>query len=79
VELGDDSKHVVKGVGEASYQLDLGNSISIKDVFLVQGLNNNLLSISSLEDQGFIVDFVDRQVLLWHKGSIIYSSIVIGV
>jgi hypothetical protein len=36
VELGDDSKHALKGVGEASYQLDLGNSISIKDVLLVQ-------------------------------------------
>lgn len=30
VELGDDSNHVVKGVGETSYQLDLGNSISKK-------------------------------------------------
>jgi hypothetical protein len=43
VELGDDSKHAVKGVGEASYQLDSGNSISIKDVLFVQGLKKNLI------------------------------------
>jgi hypothetical protein len=50
VEIGYDSKHAVKGVGESSYQLDSGNSISIKDVFIVQGLKKNLLSISALED-----------------------------
>jgi hypothetical protein len=33
VELGDDSKHVVKGIGEASFQLHSGNPISIKDAF----------------------------------------------
>jgi hypothetical protein len=61
VELGDDSRHAVKGVGEASYQLDSGNSISIKDVLFVQGLKKNLLSISALEDKGFKVAFVDGQ------------------
>jgi hypothetical protein len=30
VELGDDSRHGVKAVGEASYHLDSSNSISIK-------------------------------------------------
>jgi hypothetical protein len=50
VELGDHSRNAVNGVGESSYQLDSGNSISIKDVFIVQGLKKNLLSISALED-----------------------------
>ena len=79
VELGDDSRHAVKGVGEASYQLDSGNSISIKDVLFVQGLKKNLLSIYALEDKGFKVAFVDGQVLLWPKSSSIDSTIVIGV
>jgi hypothetical protein len=69
VELGDDSRHAVKGIREASYQLDSCNSISIKDVLFVQGLNKNLLSISALEDKGFRVAFVDGQVLLWPMGS----------
>jgi hypothetical protein len=50
VEIGDESTHAIKGVGEAFYQLDSGNSISIKGVLLVQGLKKNLLSISVLED-----------------------------
>jgi hypothetical protein len=79
VELGDDSRHAVKGVGEASYQLDSGNSISIKDVLFVQGLKKNLLSISALEDKGFRVAFVDGQVLLWPKSSSIDDATVIGV
>jgi hypothetical protein len=79
VELGDDSRHAVRGVGEASYQLDSGNSISIKDVLFVQGLKKNLLSISALEDKGFRVAFVDGQVLLWPKSSSIDSTTVIGV
>ena len=64
VELGDDSRHTIKGVREASYQIDLDNSISIKYILFVQGLKKNLLSISFLEDKGFRVAFVDGQVLL---------------
>jgi hypothetical protein len=79
VELGDDSRHAVKGVGEASYQLDSSNSISIKDVLFVQGLKKNHLSISALEDRVLRVVFVDGQVLLWPKGSSIDLAIVIGV
>jgi hypothetical protein len=65
VELGDDSKHAIKGVGEASLQLDSSSPISIKDVLFVQGLKKNLLFISALEDKGFRVAFVDGQVLIW--------------
>jgi hypothetical protein len=61
VELGDDSRHAVKGVGEASLQLDSGKPISIKDVLFVQGLKKNLLSISALVDKGFRVAFVDAK------------------
>jgi hypothetical protein len=39
----------------------------------------NLISISTLEDPGFRVDFFDGQVLLWTKGSSIDSATVIGV
>jgi hypothetical protein len=67
VELGDNSKHAVKGVGEASLQLDSGNRLLIKDILFVQNLKKNLLSISALEDKGFRVAFVDGQFLLWSK------------
>ena len=45
----------------------------------MQGLKKNLLSISSLEDKGFRVAFVDGQVLLWPKISSIDSTTMIGV
>ena len=79
MELGEDSKHTVKGVGEASLQLDSSNHISIKDVLFVQGLKKNLLSISALEDKGFRVAFMDGQVLIWPKNSNIDKVIMIGV
>jgi hypothetical protein len=79
VELGGDSRHEIKGVGEASYQHDSSNYISIKYVLFVQGLKKNLLSICALEDKGFIVAFVDGQVLLWPNNSSIDPTNVIGV
>jgi hypothetical protein len=79
VVLGDDSKHAIKGVVEASLQLDSDNPLSIKDILFVQGLKKNLLSISALEDKGFKVAFVDGQVLLWPKNSSINKATVIGV
>ena len=77
--LGDDSKHAIKGVGEASLQLDSSNPLSIKDILFVQGLKKNLLSILVLEDKDFRVAFVDGQVLLWPKNSSINKATVIGV
>ena len=50
VEIGDNSKHDVKGVGEASFRLDSGMSVNMKNILLVPGLKKNLLSISALED-----------------------------
>jgi hypothetical protein len=79
VVLGEDSKHAIKGVKEASLQLDSGNPLPIKDILFVQGLKKNLLSISASEDKGFRIAFVDGQVLLWPKNSSINKDIVIGV
>jgi hypothetical protein len=78
VDLGDYSKHVVKGIGEASLQLDSSNHILIRDIFFVQNLKKNLLSISSLENKCFMIYFVDG-FILWLKNSSIDTSTVIGV
>ena len=58
---------VVKGSGEYSYKLALGKNLKMKDVIYVLGLNNNLLSISTLDAKGIRVAFVDVQVLMWKK------------
>ena len=78
VKLGDDFQYPIKGVGEASYKLDSGKSIKMKDVLFVLGLKNKLLSISALDKKGFRVAFVDGEVLLWQRGKTIEDAIVIG-
>ena len=49
VSLGDDYQYPIKGVGEASYKLDSGDPLKMKDVLYVPGLKKNLLSISALD------------------------------
>ena len=62
VMLGDDSQYPIKGLWEASYKLDSGKPMKMKDVLYFPGLKKNLLSISSLDKKGFIVSFVDRKI-----------------
>jgi hypothetical protein len=40
-------------MGEATYKLDSGTLMRMKDVLYVPGLKKNLLSISSLDKKGF--------------------------
>ena len=52
--------------------------MKMEEVLYVPGLKKNLLSISSLEEKGFRVAFVDGQVLMWPRGKTIDDAIVIG-
>ena len=79
MKLGDDYQYPIKGVGEASYKLEFGRILKMKDVLYVPGLKKNLLSISGLEKKGFRVAFVDGQVLMWPRGKTINDVVVIGV
>jgi hypothetical protein len=79
VKLGDDYQYPINGVGEASFKLDSRKLMKIKDVLLVPGLRKNLLTISALEEKGFRISFVDREVLMWPKGKSFNDAIVIGV
>ena len=38
VKLGDDYQYPIKGSGEASYKIDFGKSLKMKDVLYVLGL-----------------------------------------
>jgi len=59
--------------------LEHGGNVSINNILYVPCLKNNLLSISSFEDKGYRVSFVDGQVLVWKIKSSFESSKVIGV
>jgi hypothetical protein len=79
VKLGDDYQYPIKGVVEASYKLDSGKRMKMKDVLYVPGLKKNLLSISALDEKGFRVAFIDGEVLMWPRGKSIDDVVVIGV
>jgi hypothetical protein len=66
-------------MGEATYKLDSGTPMRMKDVLYVPGLKKNFLSISSLEKKGFRVSFVDGEVLMWYKGKNIEDAVVIEI
>ena len=78
VKLGDDYQYPTKGSGEASYKLDSGKYLKMKDVLYVPGLKKNILSISALDAKGMRVAFVDDQVLMWPKGKTIDDATLIG-
>jgi hypothetical protein len=52
--------------------------MKLKNVLYVPGLTNNLLSISYLDKKGFIVSFINGEVLMWPKGKTMEETIVIG-
>ena len=64
VSLGDDYQYPIKGMGKSTYKLDSGTLIKMKDVLYVKGLKNNLLSISTLDNKGFRVAFIDGEFLI---------------
>ena len=68
VSLGDDYQYPIKGIGEASYKLDSGTPMKMKEVLYVPSLKKNLLPISTLDKKGYRVSFIDGKVLMWPKG-----------
>ena len=77
VKLGDDYQYPIRGSGEASYKLDSGKYLKLKDVLYVPKLKNNFLSIYTLDSKGIIFSFVDNQVLMWKKGNIIDDATIV--
>jgi hypothetical protein len=78
VELGDNVKYAVKGVGTTSFQLKSGKPLKMSEVLYVPRLKKNLFSISTMEDRGYAVAFVDGKVFAWRKGLSLDSTEVIG-
>ena len=77
VKLGDDYQYPIKGSRESSYKLDLGKSLTMKEVLFVLRLKKNLLSISALDAKGMWVAFIDGQVIMWPKGNTIDNVVMI--
>jgi hypothetical protein len=79
VVLGYDAIYNVRGIGNSTFQLDSDMQLQLKEVLYVHRMKRNLVSISSLEDKGYKVTFLEGRVLAWKKYSHINYSKVIGV
>ena len=75
--LGYEYKYPIKCIGEASYKIDSGTPMKMKEVLYVPG-SKNLFSISALDKKGYRVAFIDGQVLMWTKGKSIEDAVVIS-
>lgn len=67
--LGDNATCPIKGTGFVSFHLDFDQTIHLEEVLNVSGLKKNLVSISTLEDKGFKVAFINGKVRAWPRGS----------
>jgi hypothetical protein len=79
VKLGDDYQYPIKRVEEASYKLDSGKPMKMKEVLYVPGLKKNLISILALDEKGYRVAFVDGNFIMWPIGNTFDDVVVIGV
>lgn len=76
--LGDNATYPIKGTVSVSFHLDFGQTIHPQEVLYVPRLKKNLVSISSLEDKGFKVAFIDGMVLAWPRQSSLKDSFTLG-
>ena len=78
VELGDDVRYEVNGVGSISLQLEFGSTLHLEEVLYVPGLKKNLISVSVLENKGYSV-VSEKKALLWQRGIPLKQTETIGV
>jgi hypothetical protein len=65
---GGGMARVVRGVGNVRFQLEFAGLLEIDGVLFVPGLSVNLISVSSLEDVGYIVLFKREHVFIYKEG-----------
>jgi hypothetical protein len=79
VKNGACTRHAVKGVGCVRFQLESGVSLEVDEVMYVPELKVNLLSISTLEDMGYEVMFIDGHVLIRAEGAALDAAARLGI
>jgi hypothetical protein len=79
VEPGMGTKHVVQRSGIVQFHLESRDVLGVTNVLWVLELMRSVLSISTIEEKGYVVLFRDRKVLFMTRGSILKSIVVLGV
>ena len=62
IEMGDDERYSVSGVGTIAFQREHGALITLTDVKYVLGLNKNFVSVAMLEDKGYDLSSVKEML-----------------
>jgi hypothetical protein len=79
IELEDDRRYKGQGFGIVSCQRESGKPLWFADVLYVPGLTKNLISLSTLEDNGYEVSFCKGRVFIRPTGSSQKMNRMIGV
>jgi hypothetical protein len=62
IEMGNNAKCRATCHGTVTFQRESGKPLMVRDVLYVLGMTKNLISVSALEDMGYMVSFQDGQV-----------------
>lgn len=66
IEMGDDERYNVSGVGMAVFQREHGAPLTLIDVMYLPGLKKNLISVAMLEDTCYDVVYSKGKEFLRH-------------
>ena len=66
--MGDDQIVRAVGVGTISFQRESLPSLTVLEVLYVPGLKKNLISVSTIEDNGYEVTFKGGQMIMYPMG-----------
>ena len=79
VVLGDDTVVRIVGRGTITFQRESMSPMTLRDVLFVPGLKKNSILVSTIEDRGLGVSFVDGHVRAFPKIVGPSASYTIGV
>jgi hypothetical protein len=77
IEMGNNAKCRAAGHGTITFQRESKKPLMVKDVLYVPRMTKNLISVSALEDRGYMVSFQDGRRYIRPKDS--KTAKVIGV
>ena len=61
IDMGDDGRYIVLGVGTIVFKREHGAPLTLTDVMYVLGLKKNLVSVAMLEDKATILSLVKER------------------
>ena len=79
IELEDDRRYKSQGVGTILFQRESGKPLRFADILYVLRLTKNLISISTLDNKGYEVNFRKGRVFVRPAGSSEKMDKMIGV